>query len=129
MSRITVDIDLNRVEGDLEFQVDLEDGVVVDARCVGTLYRGFEQIMIGRAPRDALVITPASAASAARPISMPRRWRWSRSPTSRRRPRRRVRNLCLMAETAERPAPELPVLHAGFLQRHLRCPSAGGGIA
>ena len=41
MSRITVDIDLNRVEGDLEFQVDLEDGVVVDARCVGTLYRGF----------------------------------------------------------------------------------------
>ena len=58
MSRITVDIDLNRVEGDLEFQVDLEDGVVVDARCVGTLYRGFEQIMIGRAPRDALVITP-----------------------------------------------------------------------
>ena len=85
MSRITVDIDLNRVEGDLEFQVDLEDGVVVDARCVGTLYRGFEQIMIGRAPRDALVIT-SSASVAARPISMPRRWRWSRSPTSRRPP-------------------------------------------
>lgn len=58
MSRITVDIDLNRVEGDLEFQVDLEDNVVVDARCIGTLYRGFEQIMIGRAPRDSLVITP-----------------------------------------------------------------------
>ncbi|MCK6391798.1 MAG: nickel-dependent hydrogenase large subunit [Azonexus sp.] len=58
MSRITVDIDLNRVEGDLEFQLDLEDGVVVDARCIGTLYRGFEQLLIGRAPRDALVITP-----------------------------------------------------------------------
>jgi len=58
MSRVTVDIDLNRVEGDLEFQLDLEDGVVVDARCIGTLYRGFEQIMIGRAPRDSLVITP-----------------------------------------------------------------------
>lgn len=58
MSRITVDIDLNRVEGDLEFQLDLEDGIVVDARCIGTLYRGFEQILIGRAPRDALVITP-----------------------------------------------------------------------
>lgn len=58
MSRVTVNIDLNRVEGDLEFQVDLEDGIVVDARCIGTLYRGFEQIMIGRAPRDALVITP-----------------------------------------------------------------------
>ena len=58
MSRITLDIDLNRVEGDLEFQVELESGVVVDARCIGTLYRGFEQILIGRAPRDALVITP-----------------------------------------------------------------------
>ncbi len=58
MARVTLDIDLNRVEGDLEFQLDLEDGVVVDARCIGTLYRGFEQIMIGRAPRDSLVITP-----------------------------------------------------------------------
>lgn len=58
MVRKTLDIDLNRVEGDLEFQLDLEDGVVVDARCIGTLYRGFEQILIGRAPMDALVITP-----------------------------------------------------------------------
>jgi hydrogenase large subunit len=58
MGRVTLDIDLNRVEGDLEFQLDLEDGIVVDARCIGTMYRGFEQIMIGRAPRDALVITP-----------------------------------------------------------------------
>jgi hydrogenase large subunit len=58
MSRITLDIDLNRVEGDLEFQLDLEDGIVTDARCIGTLYRGFEQLLIGRAPRDALVITP-----------------------------------------------------------------------
>lgn len=58
MSRVTVDIDLNRVEGDLEFQLDLEDGIVVDARCIGTLYRGFEQILIGRQPKDSLVITP-----------------------------------------------------------------------
>ena len=58
MSRITLDIDLNRVEGDLEFQLELEDGIVTDARCIGTLYRGFEQLLIGRAPRDALVITP-----------------------------------------------------------------------
>jgi len=58
VSRVTVDIDLNRVEGDLEFQLDLEDGIVVDARCIGTLYRGFEQILIGRQPKDSLVITP-----------------------------------------------------------------------
>ncbi len=58
MSRVTLDIDLNRVEGDLEFQVDLEGNRIVDARCIGTLYRGFEQLLIGRAPKDALVITP-----------------------------------------------------------------------
>lgn len=54
----TLNIDLNRVEGDLEFAVDLEGNRVVDARCVGTLFRGFEQLMIGRAPMDSLVITP-----------------------------------------------------------------------
>ncbi len=58
MARVTLDVDLNRVEGDLEFQIDLEEGVVADARCIGTMYRGFEQILIGRAPRDPLVITP-----------------------------------------------------------------------
>jgi hydrogenase large subunit len=58
MPRLTLDLDLNRVEGDLSFQVEVENGQVVTARCVGTTYRGFEQIMIGRAPRDALVITP-----------------------------------------------------------------------
>lgn len=54
----TLNIDLNRVEGDLEFAVDLLDNRVVDARCVGTLFRGFEQLLVGRAPKDALVITP-----------------------------------------------------------------------
>lgn len=58
MARRTLNIDLNRVEGDLEFQIDLEDRVIVDARCIGTLYRGFEQILYGRVPTDALVITP-----------------------------------------------------------------------
>lgn len=58
MTRRTLELDLNRVEGDLTFQVEVEDGRVVDARCVGTTYRGFEQIMVGRSPRDALVITP-----------------------------------------------------------------------
>ncbi|MCG6908993.1 MAG: nickel-dependent hydrogenase large subunit [Deltaproteobacteria bacterium] len=49
---------VNRVEGDLEIAVDLEDNVVADARSVGTMYRGFENIMTGRAPLDGLVITP-----------------------------------------------------------------------
>ncbi len=49
---------LNRVEGDLEIAIELEDDVVIDARSSGTMYRGFENIMIGREPLDGLVITP-----------------------------------------------------------------------
>ena len=58
MTRRTLDIDINRVEGDLAIEVDVDDGRVVDARCVGTLFRGFEQILVGRAAFDALVISP-----------------------------------------------------------------------
>ncbi len=49
---------LNRVEGDLKIQLELEDGVVSDARSSGIMYRGFENIMVGRGPLDGLVITP-----------------------------------------------------------------------
>lgn len=58
MANVTLDIDLNRVEGDLEFQVELDGNKVVDARCIGTMFRGFEQLLIDRAPTDSLVITP-----------------------------------------------------------------------
>ncbi len=58
MARVELNINLNRVEGDLEIALVLEDGVVSEARTIGSLYRGFEQIMVGRAPRDSLVITP-----------------------------------------------------------------------
>lgn len=50
---------LNRVEGDLEIHLEIDDaGRVQDARSVGTMYRGFENLMTGRAPLDALVIPP-----------------------------------------------------------------------
>ncbi|MBC7905137.1 MAG: nickel-dependent hydrogenase large subunit [Rhodospirillaceae bacterium] len=48
----------NRVEGDLEVTLDIADGVVREARVTAPLYRGFEQILAGRAPDDALVIAP-----------------------------------------------------------------------
>ena len=51
-------IPLNRVEGDLEIQLEIEDDVVRDARSVGTMYRGIENLMTGRGPMDSLVITP-----------------------------------------------------------------------
>ncbi len=49
---------VNRSEGDLEIHLEMEDGVIVDARSVGTMYRGFENLLTGRAPLDGLVITP-----------------------------------------------------------------------
>ncbi len=49
---------LNRVEGDLELQLELEGDVVRDVRSVGTMYRGIENLMSGRGPMDSLVITP-----------------------------------------------------------------------
>ena len=48
----------NRVEGDLEVQLDIEDGTVVAAHVNAPMYRGFEQILPGRDPMDALVIVP-----------------------------------------------------------------------
>jgi Ni,Fe-hydrogenase I large subunit len=102
MSRRVIQIDLNRVEGDLEFQLELEDRTVVEARCVGTLYRGFEQILVGRSSRDGLVITPricgicgtahlnaaVQALEHIGGIPVP--------PNA-----LRIRNLCLMAETVQ----------------------------
>ncbi len=48
----------NRVEGDLEVQLDIEAGRVTDAKVVSPLYRGFEQILQGKDPLDALVYVP-----------------------------------------------------------------------
>ncbi|MEJ2454706.1 MAG: nickel-dependent hydrogenase large subunit [Candidatus Thiodiazotropha sp.] len=48
----------NRVEGDLEVELDIEAGRVVSANVSSSLYRGFEQILHGKEPADALVYTP-----------------------------------------------------------------------
>lgn len=56
--RIIRDIPLNRVEGDLEIRVELENNRVVDAWSSGTMFRGFENLLVGRGPLDGLVITP-----------------------------------------------------------------------
>ena len=57
-SRRITDIPFNRAEGDLEVRVEHGDGRVHDAWSAGTMYRGFENLMIGRAPLDGLVMTP-----------------------------------------------------------------------
>ena len=48
----------NRVEGDLEVQLEIAEGRVTEARVNATMYRGFEQMLVGREPQDALVIVP-----------------------------------------------------------------------
>ena len=44
---------VTRIEGHLKAEVTVENGKVTDARMVGGMYRGFEAILVGRAPRDA----------------------------------------------------------------------------
>ncbi len=57
MSRLVVG-PFNRVEGDLEVRLEVSGGVVSRAEVNSPLYRGFEQMLVGKDPRDALVITP-----------------------------------------------------------------------
>lgn len=99
MARIELNVDLNRVEGDLAVKVVLEDGVVREARTAGTLYRGFEQILVGRTPRDAMVITPrvcgicGTAHLYAAVLALEQAWNTPVPPNA-----TRIRNLCLIAE-------------------------------
>ncbi len=97
-----LNIPLNRAEGDLEVLVDVEDGVITEARSSGTMFRGFEEMMLGRGALDGLVITPricgicslthlTAAAEALDAIC------GVRTPDN----ARRLRNLALMTETVQ----------------------------
>lgn len=57
MRRIVID-PMTRIEGHMKVEAVLDnDGVIVDARSSGVLYRGIEMILRGRDPRDATRIT------------------------------------------------------------------------
>jgi Ni,Fe-hydrogenase I large subunit len=57
MSRLLVG-PFNRVEGDLEVALEVQDGCVRSAQVNATMYRGFEQILQGKPAHDALVYVP-----------------------------------------------------------------------
>lgn len=57
MSRLLVG-PFNRVEGDLEVALEVEAGRVRAAHVNATMYRGFEQILQGKSPHDALIFVP-----------------------------------------------------------------------
>jgi len=52
MTKLHID-PVTRIEGHLKIEVDIEGGKVVDAKSMGTLFRGFEIILKDRDPRDA----------------------------------------------------------------------------
>jgi hydrogenase large subunit len=54
----TIKIDpVTRLEGHLEVTLQSDAGVVTSAQSGGMLYRGFENLLIGKDPRDAIYIT------------------------------------------------------------------------
>ncbi|MCL2713057.1 MAG: nickel-dependent hydrogenase large subunit [Alphaproteobacteria bacterium] len=55
--RITIG-PINRVEGDLELHLEIDGGHVRRAEVRAPIYRGFEQILEGRSPWDALALVP-----------------------------------------------------------------------
>jgi hydrogenase large subunit len=54
--RITID-PVTRIEGHLRIDLEVDGGVIKKAWSSGTMWRGFEQILKGRDPRDAWVFT------------------------------------------------------------------------
>lgn len=57
MSRLVLG-PFNRVEGDLEVSLEVEAGRVRAAQVTAPLYRGFEGVLVGKTPLDALVFVP-----------------------------------------------------------------------
>ena len=56
--RRTIAIDpMTRIEGHMKIETVVEGGEVKDARCSGTLFRGLENILVGRYPVDAVQLT------------------------------------------------------------------------
>lgn len=57
MSRLIIG-PFNRVEGDLEVQLEMQDNMIARAFVNAPMYRGFENMLIGRDVMDALTIVP-----------------------------------------------------------------------
>lgn len=52
---VTIRLDpITRIEGHLSVETVVDDGVVKEARVAGTLFRGFETMMIGHSPLDVI---------------------------------------------------------------------------
>ena len=56
MAKIIID-PVTRVSGFLEIEVEIENNKVIDAKCGGMQFRGFEKMLQGRYPLDAIRLT------------------------------------------------------------------------
>jgi len=54
--KVTLD-PISRIEGHLRIDLEISDNVITAARSSGTSFRGFEPILLGRDPRDAVHLT------------------------------------------------------------------------
>lgn len=57
MATITIVDPVSRIEGHMKITVEIDQGEIVDAKVSGTLFRGFENILQGRVPDDAPLLT------------------------------------------------------------------------
>jgi hydrogenase large subunit len=55
-NKIVID-PITRIEGHMRVEATVENGVITDARSVGTVFRGLEQIVLGKDPRDVPYVT------------------------------------------------------------------------
>jgi uptake hydrogenase large subunit len=99
VTRRLINMEMNRVEGDLEIRLEADGHTITDAWCVGTMYRGYEQILVGRDPLDTLVIAPricgicSTSQLYAATLALEAAHHYDVAPNG-----TRIRNLCLMAE-------------------------------
>lgn len=57
MATIAIIDPVSRIEGHLKLEIEIDAGTITDAKICGTLFRGFEQLIKGRPPGDAPIIT------------------------------------------------------------------------
>lgn len=57
MGRIIKLNPVTRISGFMEIEVNVENNKVIDAKCSGLLFRGFEKMLVGRSPFDAIYLT------------------------------------------------------------------------
>src|SRR5262245_38951807 len=102
MSKRIIQVNMNRVEGDLEIKLEVKKRIVKDAWCIGSMYRGYEKILVGRDRNDALVITRrlcgicSTTHLYAAAMAIESAYQVPVAPNG-----TRIRNLCLAAESVQ----------------------------